>query len=202
MSSFLTVYLTDVEGKHELVGCADEEVVAEVADYFDAGLARADAESADEIANGAPTAREALRAVVFGGPYDEEYGHQYRSAYRRLCAIDATDLDNRSFGPFRGRWLDVVDEGLRAHGITAVSLEDFFYGSGFPAGLPYSPDLSCGEWSPARCREALRQFESAEREGRPAPALDRAVSEAVQEVLGWLRLAREVDTYGVIGFVS
>ncbi|MFF2079395.1 hypothetical protein ACFVXG_32155 [Kitasatospora sp. NPDC058162] len=201
MSSFLTAYLTHVENKHTLAGCASEAVLQDVLGYFDASLDRADREFADQIADGAPTAREALRAVVYGGPYQEEHAFQYRYAYRRLCGTDAMSLNNRSFGPFRGLWLDEVDEGLRAYGVTAVSVSDFFYGSGFPAGLPYGPEMSCGEWSAEQCREALRQFEQAERAGL-APELDRAVAAAVEEVAEWLRTAREFEEYGVIGFVS
>ncbi|MBD0689109.1 hypothetical protein [Streptomyces sp. CBMA123] len=201
MSSFLTTYLTRIADKHTLAGCADEAVLQDALRYFDADLDYADQEFADQIEDGAPTAREAMRAVVYGGPYEEEHAFQYRYAYRRLCGTDATVLDNRSFGPFRGLWLDEVDDGLRAYGVTAVSLSDFHYGSAFPAGLPYGPELSCGEWSSERCREALRQFERAEREGL-APELDREVAAAVQEVAGWLRTAGEFEEYGVIGFVS
>ncbi|MFD5466587.1 hypothetical protein ACFWIQ_27710 [Kitasatospora sp. NPDC127059] len=201
MSSFLTAYLTNVDDKHTLAGCADEAVLQDVLGHSGAELDYADQEFADQIEDGAPTAREALRAVVFGGPYDEEHAFQYRYAYRHLCGTDATLLDNRSFGPFRGLWLDEVDDGLRAYGVTAVSLSDFHYGSDFPAGLPYCPEVSCGEWSSEQCREALRQFEQAEREGL-ATELDRAVAEAVQEVAGWLRTAREFEGHGVIGFVS
>ncbi|MFE5585057.1 hypothetical protein [Kitasatospora sp. NPDC056531] len=201
MSYFLTAYLTNLEDKHTLAGCADEGLLEELRGFFGAGLDRADQEFAEQIADGAPTAHEALRAVVYGGPFDKEYAFQYGYAYQRLCRIDASVLDNRSFGPFRGLWLDEVDEGLRGYGVTAVSVADFQYGSAFPAELPYCAELSCGEWSPEQCREALRQFELAEREGR-TPPLERAVAEAVAEVLGWLRGAQEVEEYGVVGFVS
>ncbi|MFI9364102.1 hypothetical protein ACIG5E_24080 [Kitasatospora sp. NPDC053057] len=201
MSSFLTAYLTHVEDKRTLAGCADEAVLEDVLRYFGDDLDHADQEFADQIEDGVPTAREALRAVVHGGPFDEEYAFQYGYAYRRLCGTDATALDNRSFGPFRGLWLDEVDKGLRAHGVTAVSVSDFQYGSDFPATLPHCAELSCGEWSPEQCAEALRQFELAEREGR-APELDREVAAAVDEVAGWLRTARAFEEYGIIGFVS
>ncbi|MFH8384410.1 hypothetical protein ACH4E7_26290 [Kitasatospora sp. NPDC018058] len=201
MSSFLTVYLTNLEDKHTLAGCASEAVLEEVRGFFGTGLDRADQEFADQIADGAPSAYEALRAVVYGGPFDKEHAFQYGYAYQRLCRIDASVLDNRSFGPFRGLWLDEVDQGLRAYGVTAVSVSDFQYGSDFPTELPYCAEVSCGEWSPEQCRGALRQFELAEREGR-TPALEREVAEAVGEVLGWLRRAQEVEEYGVIGFVS
>ncbi|MGW2373046.1 DUF7691 family protein [Kitasatospora sp. NPDC001683] len=201
MSSFLTTYLTCVEDKHTLAGCADDSVLDELLRYFGANLDRADREFADQIADGAPTAREALRAVVYGGPFDEQHAFQYGYAYERLCRTDATALDNRSFGPFRGLWLDEVDKGLRAYGVTAVSVSDFQYGSGFPTALPYCAELSCGEWSPEQCAEALRQFELAEHEVR-APELVREVAEAVDEVAGWLRAAREFEDYGIIGFVS
>lgn len=70
-----------------------------------------------EIANGAPTTYEALRAVVYGGPFSDnkEHAFQYGYAYKRLCSLTGSFLDNSRFTPHRGSWLSVVDEGVHLH---------------------------------------------------------------------------------------
>ncbi|MFI2609264.1 hypothetical protein [Kitasatospora sp. NPDC018619] len=203
MSSFLRAYLVDPAELRARVGSGNDGAVEEALAYFGPSLDRSDEHFADEIAQGAPTALEALRAVVHGGPFseDEDHAFQYGYAYRRLCWLVGQPLEVDSFGPFRGNWLEVVDEGLEAYGVTAVSVADFQYRGGLPAGLPSCDVPSCGTWSAEDCRTALERFERAECEGR-APAPEREVAEAVAEVVGWLRLARHRGDGDIVGFVS
>ncbi|MEU3574562.1 hypothetical protein AB0E96_40080 [Kitasatospora sp. NPDC036755] len=202
MSSFLCAYLVDPAELRVRVCSGDDGAVDEALAYFGPSLDRSDEHFADEIAQGAPTALEALRAVVHGGPFseDEDHSFQYGYAYRRLCWLVGRPLEVDSFGPFRGNWLEVVDDGLKAYGITAVSVADFQYG-GLPAELPSCDVPSCGTWSAEDCRRALEQFARAEREGR-TPAPEREVAEAVAEVVGWLRLAERWKDADIVGFVS
>ncbi|MFJ7906815.1 hypothetical protein [Kitasatospora sp. NPDC096204] len=202
MSSFLRAYLVDPAELRARVGSGNDGAVDEALAYFGPSLDRSDEYFADEIAQGAPTAREALRAVVHGGPFseDEDHAFQYGYAYRRLCWLVGQPLEVDSFGPFRGDWLEVVDGGLKAYGITAVSVEEFRYG-GLPDGLPHCDVPSCSTWSAEECRTALDQFERAEREGR-SPLPEREVAEAVAEVVGWLRLAQRWKGGQIVGFVS
>ncbi|MGW3071846.1 MULTISPECIES: DUF7691 family protein [unclassified Kitasatospora] len=202
MSSFLSAYLVDPAELRARVGSRNDGAVDEALAYFGPSLDRSDEYFADEIAQGAPTAREALRAVVHGGPFaaDEDHAFQYGYAYRRLCWLVGQPLEVDSFGPFRGDWLEVVDGGLKAYGITAVSVAEFRYG-GLPDGLPHCDVPSCSTWSAEDCRTALDQFERAEREGR-TPVPEREVAEAVAEVAGWLRLAQRWRDGQIVGFVS
>ncbi|MFE7592901.1 hypothetical protein ACFU6K_26170 [Kitasatospora sp. NPDC057512] len=203
MSSFLRAYLVDPAELRARVGSGDDGAVDEALAYFGPSLDRSDEHFADEIAQGAPTAREALRAVVHGGPFSgsEDHAFQYGYAYRRLCWLVGQPLEVDSFGPFRGNWLEVVDDGLKAYGITAVSVAEFQYGGGLPAGLPFCAVPSCGTWSAEDCGEALDRFDRAGREGR-APVPEREVAEAVAEVVGWLRIARSRKGADIVGFVS
>ncbi|GAA3026992.1 hypothetical protein [Kitasatospora sp. NPDC006786] len=203
MSSFLRAYLVDPAELRVRVGSGNDGALDEALAYFGPSLDRSDEHFADEIAQGAPTALEALRAVVHGGPFsaDADHAFQYGYAYRRLCWLVGQPLEVDSFGPFRGNWLEVVDDGLKAYGITAVSVADFQYGGGLPAELPSCDVPSCSTWPAEDCRRALEQFERAEREGR-APAPEREVAEAVAEVVGWLRLAQRRRGADVVGFVS
>ncbi|GAA2109463.1 hypothetical protein GCM10009759_50140 [Kitasatospora saccharophila] len=205
MSSSLSVFLLDTAATRRLVGSRDEQLLRAVDEHFGDDLASDDEWFSRQIEDGAPGAAEALRAVVHGGPYsaDPDHAFQYGYAYRRLCRLTGSFLDNSGFSPFRGSWLSVVDEGLRALRITAVSLAEFHYGDALPDGVPPSAAEypSCGEWTHERCLAALEQFERSERDGH-APPLEPEVVDAVADVLGWLRHAGRRPGFGVIGFVS
>lgn len=70
-------------------------------------------------------------------------------------------------------WLETVDAGLNALGVTAVGVEEFSFG-GAPSPIPAPEELpGYGEWSLTECRKALEQWEAATDEGRAA--LDPAV---------------------------
>jgi hypothetical protein len=203
MSSSLSVYLLDPTAARALVGSGDDQLLDVIRDRFADDLASSDDWFSSEIEKGAPTAYEALRAVVHGGPYDAEkqYSFQYGYAYKRLCSLTGSFLDNSSFSPFRGDWLEVVDEGLRALRITAVSVTELGYYDGLPKGLPTYDLPRCGEWTHEECVEALEQFEATKRDGH-APPLEPAVVDAVMDVIGWLRHAQARPGFGVVGFVS
>ncbi|MCX5195510.1 hypothetical protein OOK31_16625 [Streptomyces sp. NBC_00249] len=202
MSSSLSVYLLDLKATHALVGSGDEQLLGVIRERFGADLEHDDDWFDSEIENGAPTAFEALRAVVHGGPFSDDSAHafQYGYAFKRLCSLTGSFLDNSSFSPFRGDWLSTVDEGLKALGITAVSVQDLSFG-GLPRALPYTYMPGCGEWTPEECARALEQFEETKRLGH-APPLDPEVVEAVMDVIGWLRYTENRPGFGIIGFCS
>ncbi|WCD94192.1 hypothetical protein PGH47_00355 [Streptomyces sp. HUAS 31] len=206
MSSSLSVYLLDVAATRALVGSRDDQLLEVISDRFGDALARDDDYFSYEIERGAPKAYEALRAVVHGGPFSDEEDHafQYGYAYKRLCSLTGSFLDNSSFTPHRGDWLSVVDQGLKALGITAVSVEEFGYG-GLPSPLPYTFTPGCGEWTPGQIAQALEQFEATKRavdESGEAPPLEPEVVDAVMQCLGWMRHGQERPGFGVIGFRS
>ncbi|MFF5012908.1 hypothetical protein [Streptomyces sp. NPDC001165] len=202
MSSGLSVYLLDVAATRALVGSGDDQLLQVVRDSFGDELARDDDYFRYQIERGAPTAYEALRAVVHGGPFseDKEHAFQYGYAYRRLCELTGSFLPNDSFMPFRGDWLSVVDEGLAALRVTAVSVESFSY-SDLPDPLPYTYIPGCGEWTPGQIARALEQFEATKAAGH-APPLEPEVVDAVMQCRGWMRHAESRPGFGVIGFCS
>ncbi|MFJ5806261.1 hypothetical protein [Streptomyces sp. NPDC093093] len=211
MSSSLTVFQLDPEFTRAFVGSRDDEVIQAIHGEFGDEMARDDDGFSSAIASGAPTSAEALHALVYGGPFSESTQHafQYGYAYKRLCTLTGSRLDNSWFCPFRGDWLEVVDEGLRALRITAISLAEFGRYRGFPSILPSYDLPRCGEWTHDQCVEALAQFEETRQEGHAQP-LDPAVLDAVTEVVGWLRRAESARLRpaqarpgsAIVGFVS
>ncbi|GAA3398193.1 DUF7691 family protein [Streptomyces roseoviridis] len=203
MSLSLSPFLLDIKATHALVGSGDEQLLQIIHERFADDLARDDDWFSSSIADGAPTASEALRAVIAGGPFEgrKEHSFPYGYAYKRLCSLTGSFLDNSCFSPFRGAWLETVDEGLKALRITAVSLTDFGYGDAMPDPIPTYDLPNCGEWTHEQCLAAVEQFEQTKRDGH-APPLDPEVVDAVMDVIGWLRHAAARPGFGVIGFVS
>ncbi|MFD8595468.1 hypothetical protein ACFV1L_10745 [Kitasatospora sp. NPDC059646] len=206
MSSSLHVYLLDVAATRALVGSGDDRFLETLRAEFADRLAEADEYFEDEIADGAPSAYEALRAVVHGGPFTapEQYVFQYGYAYERLCEFTGRFLPNDSFTPHRGDWLSVVDRGLTDLGVTAVSVTDFAHGAA-PAPVPPSCTPGCGSWTPDQVALGLRQFgdtmEAVEAGRIPLPPLgDQSLVDAVFQALGWMKAAAERPGHGVIGF--
>ncbi|WP_151773933.1 DUF7691 family protein [Streptomyces abyssomicinicus] len=204
MSSSLNVYLLEVAATRALVGSKDEQLLEVVRDRFGDALDRDDRWFAHAIEEGAPTAFEALRAVVHGGPFsrNEDHGFRYGYAYERLCGLTGVPLDNGCFTPHRGDWLTVVDNGLKTLGVTAVSVEEFGFG-GLPAPLPRADTPDYGEWTPGAIAEALEQFEATRREvdaSGEAPPLEPEVADAVMQCVGWMRRAAARPGFGVVGF--
>lgn len=201
MSKSLEVYLLDVAATRALVGCGDDQLVEVVRDEFAGRLARDDDYFRELIEAGAPTASEALRAVVHGGPFSDNEGHafQYAYAYKMLCDLTGTLLANNSFTPHRGAWLSQVDQGLATLGITAVSVESFDYSGLLPGPLPPAYPPGCDEWTPRQIARALQQFEATKAAGH-APPLDPEVVAGVMQCIDWMRQAEARPGFGVIGF--
>lgn len=196
MSYGLSVYLVDIPTVRGVIAGGDERVRRMIGGRFKRSMASDDDYFAYEIGNGAPTRYEALRAVIDGGPFDEEHGFQYGYAYKMICEFYGRPLSNNHFSPFRGSWLRDVDEGLVQLGIKAVAVTDFSYGS-LPAPLPSGELPRYGEWSPGQCQEALTQWEASTPQQREAVAPEVLV--AIESCVDWMRGAGD---RGIVGFQS
>ncbi|MDX3693559.1 hypothetical protein PV726_25065 [Streptomyces europaeiscabiei] len=107
MSSSLSVYVLDVAATRGLVGSSDEQLLDVVRAEFADDLARDDDWCRSETEAGAPTASEALRAVVYGGPFSEDKGHAFQCgygyAYKRLCSLTGGVSEQQLLHPAPGR---------------------------------------------------------------------------------------------------
>jgi hypothetical protein len=197
MSYSLSLYLVDLEKVRGAIGSGDDKLRRMIGGRFKAALAHADEWFRSEIESGAPTRYEAVKAVIDGGPYDAAHAFQYGYAYQTICEFYGRFLDNSAFSPFRGDWLETVDEGLAELGI-GVRVTDFMYGS-VPSELPRPDHLPCyGEWSPQECARALAEWEATTTEQRDA--LDPEVLAAIRSCVEWTREAQARPGWGVAGF--
>jgi hypothetical protein len=200
MSYSLSIYVVELDRVKGAIGSRDDKLRRMIGGRFKAQLTHDDDWFADEIAAGAPTRYEAVRAVVDGGPFDPAYGFQYGYAYQTICQFYGRFVDNRYFSAFRGRWLDHIDDGLATLGIKAVSVRAFMYHS-LPPSLPQPDELpGYGEWTPEQCAEALVQWESTTPPQREE--VDHEVLAAIESCVEWIREAQARPGWGIAGFFS
>ncbi len=197
MSLSLTTYLVDLTRLRATIGSRDDKLRRQICGRFKDELARADDYFSGEIAAGAPTRRDAVKAVFEGGPFDKRYGFQYGYAYELICRHFGKYLDNNCFSPYRGSWLEDVDAGMKQLGISAVKVSTFMYG-GPPDPLPRPDDFpGHGEWSETQCRDLVAQWDAST--DRRA-AVDGEVLAAIASCVGWARAALAKPGSGVAGF--
>jgi hypothetical protein len=198
MSLSLTLYHVDLAQARGAIGSRDDKLRRQLGGRFKADMARADEWFDSAIEGGAPKRYDALRAVIDGGPFDERFGFQYGYAYEMICRHFGRYLNNNSFSPFRGDWLEDVDKGLAQLGISAVKVTSFMVG-GLPDPLPRPDDFpGYDEWSEAACREALAQWTAADAARRAA--VDGEVLAAIESCAGWMRAVVAKRGSGVAGF--
>ena len=198
MSLSLTLYLVDLAKPRAAVGSKDDKLRRMLGGRFKREIARADEWFSDAIEGGAPNRHDAIKAVIEGGPFDARYGFQYGYAYEMIVQHFGKYLDNNAFSPFRGSWLEDVDGGLKALGITAVKVSSFMYG-GPPKPIPRPDDYpGYAEWSPEQCRSLLEQWAAVGAEARAA--VDREVLSAIESCVEWARAATARPGLGVAGF--
>ena len=199
MSYALTTYVVDLDVLHGSVGSKDDKLRRMIGGRFKQHLAHFDSQFDHIVDAGGPTIRDAIRAVIEGGPFDDRHGTMYGYAYKWICEFHGRALFNNDFSPMRYGWLETVDAGLKALGVTAVGVEEFSFG-GAPSPIPAPEDLpGYGEWSLTACQKALEQWEAATDEGRAA--LDPAVLSAAESCVDWCRTASAAGR-GVAGFFS
>lgn len=197
VSSHLDTYLLDLPKTRALVGSGDEQLLEVVHRHFGDRMAATDEQFAYLIEAGAPTAYEALRAVINGGPYGH-HAFQYRLAYQRLCELTGLDLSANVFSHFRGDFLDEVDKGLASLNVTATSLF-YFTLPQVPVPVEQSPEVGYGEWSTDEIAQALHQFRTSVSNGTARQG-DPEVTAAVAECLSWMHIAESKPGLGIAGF--
>jgi len=200
MSASLTVVLLDPKRARDIIGSGDGELLADVVAWYGEEMSQEDDWFEHQIGQGAPTAEQAMRTVLHGGPFDEEYGFQYGYAYKRLCRyIGGGAMVSNSFSPMDSSWLAQVDDGMRRLGIGAVSVEGLAQGT-LPVPLPWADLPRYGEWSHEACTEGASQWDTVTPEQRGA--LDFEVREAIEDCVHWMHIGRANPGKVIAGFYS
>jgi hypothetical protein len=192
---YLSLYLVDLDSLNAVVGSGDDRHFDRIAVECAEAMAQADADCADRIAEGAPTAAEALRSVIDGGPFSHRYANDYLDAYESVCSVLGAESDG-VWGPFDFAWPSRIDKGLAALGIR-LSVRAFA-GQRLPGGLPAPAAAGHGQWSGPDCWAALGQWEAALPDQRNELAPD--VLEGIEDFVAWIREIKRFPGASIVGF--
>jgi hypothetical protein len=198
MSMALTVYLVDLAKARAAIGSRDDKLRRQICGRFKADLERADEWFSSEIEGGAPKRYDAMKAVFDGGPFERRGAFQYGYAYEMIVRHFGKYLNNNDFSPFRGDWLEQVDRGMQALGLS-LRVTPFMYGR-VPDPLPRPADFpGYGEWSHAQCSEGLSQWRTRLND-RSNLVADSQVLAAIESCSEWMLAAVEKPGAGIAGF--
>lgn len=184
MSLSLALYLVELDKARGAIGGRDDKLRRQICGRFKNEIGQADEWFATEILGGAPNRRDALRAVIEGGPFDKRYGFQYGYAYEMICRHFGKFLNNNYVSSFRGDWLERVDAGMKQLGMT-VKVTTFMVGS-IPDPMPRPDDFpGYGEWTRTECHALVSAWgASAARRSEVDPEVLAAVSTCVEWAMG------------------
>ncbi|MFD0363656.1 hypothetical protein ACFQZZ_19585 [Nocardia sp. GCM10030253] len=195
MGYFLSLYIVDLDTVAGVVGSKDDGHFERISVECAAAMAQLDEDYAEHIADGAPTAVQALRTVIDGGPFDQRYANDYLDVYESMCSVLGAELDNL-WGPLDFGWPARVDKGLAALGMR-VSVRAFA-GNRLPAGLPHPTQAGCGEWTERDCLAALDRWTATLPEQRAA--LEPDVLEGIEDCVAWMQEVKRFPGTSIVGF--
>ncbi|MEV6430719.1 hypothetical protein [Nocardia sp. NPDC051463] len=195
MGYFLSLYIVDLNTVDEVVGSKDDGHFARISTECAETMAQLDEDYAGQIADGAPSAAQAVRTVIDGGPFEHRHANDYLDVYESMCSVFGAALDDL-WGPLQFDWPAKVDKGLAALGMR-VSVRAFA-GNRLPAALPHPTLAGCGEWAEQDCLAALDRWAATLPEQRAA--LEPDVLEGIEDCVAWMREVKRFPGTSIVGF--
>jgi hypothetical protein len=192
---FLSLYVVDLETVDGMVGSKDNGHFERISVECAEDMTQLDEDSTEHIAEGAPTAAEALRAVIDGGPFDQRYANDYLDVYESMCSVLGAELDNL-WGPVDFDWPARVDKGLTALGMR-VSVRTFA-SNRLPTGLPHPTMAGYGAWAEQDCSAALDRWAATLPEQRAG--LEPDVLEGIENCVAWMQEVKRFPGTSIVGF--
>ncbi|MFJ9371544.1 hypothetical protein ACIRRA_45145 [Nocardia sp. NPDC101769] len=186
MGSIMNVYLVDIATVEAAIGSKDDALFEAITKHWhDAGE-----EDDRECGCGGVKldARSALRAVINGGPYDEDCGYAYLEACESICAHFGEDIDQEVFHHSFQRTLD---EAFGELGMWDEGRIDLLYSFREHHGLPDPEWADGGSWSKEYCAEELEQWNNSDPAVRAT--LGEYVLRDVESRVNWMRASKAAD---------
>lgn len=182
-------YAIGLEQLRAVIGSSDEARIGALLDTYAREL-----DDIEQIDASAPSATDAVRALIAGRMEDGEVNFKYGYALELLCRELGQQLPNEFWSAMNGEWFDAVDDAFAELGGGTKLCSEVFW-SGPPVDLPFIDDFpAIGAVLPEQVPPLVAAMTSAL---SSAPST-REVS-ALRELLEWLRTA-ERDGRGIITF--
>jgi hypothetical protein len=182
-------YAVDLSRLRTLVGSADDALITTLVSEHASELA-----NVDRLDGAAPSAADAVAALVRGQMEDGESNFKYGYALELACRQLGQGLSNQHWSAMHGEWFDAVEDAFTELGGKTKVCNDVFW-SGPPVELPFIDDFPAIGTVPAEAVKPLL----AELETVLAKARISHENAALRELLEWLRIA-DRDALGIVTF--
>jgi len=193
MSYGYMAWAVDIDKLKEVCGSKDEKLVRMICGRFKHDVADLDDTFDYLIRSGAPTARQALTALIDGA---EMVGHgaMYAYAFKLLVEHFGKSLDNSALYPTGLEFPGEVDKVLKAGGVTVISLSGLSYGSA-PVKFPSPDDFPrFGHLTAEQVKQAQRQLQAFTYDGN-----DYDTTGAIANLRSWVDTA-SASGRGIMAF--
>jgi len=186
MSYGVMAYAVRFEKVKPVFGSGDDKVRRMICGRFKADLARQEQYFSTEIASGAPSPFDAVRALLMGGVPDKGHGFMYAYAYEKVIEHFGRFLPNGAFSSIRWSFMEAVEESFKKTGLDeALPFRDLYIGRALCA-FPTPDDFPCiGYWTPEQVVAGHKRFAEIEIPND----IESYVKDALLEVRGWVASA-------------
>ena len=192
MSSWINVFVVDLDQLREAIASGDKQLVDAICqdqEWFLATIDDIDDEA--ELKCG-----EAVAHLICGTPSDKYPGYLYGYAMEAICRQVGRELENICQICGAGDWLEDVDKALQDQKVP-IALSTLVYG-GCPVKIPMPGDYPfIGSWSQESIPPALTALQCLEMFG-----LDREMTQTFQQIRSWLADAATTPGQAIVGFLS
>lgn len=199
MSYQLVVYLVPLDTLQRIPGSRDNVLLEEIKQTQHEQLNAIDEVVGewDPDLDPVPSAREALRQIVFAEIDDDGGAWVHIYAYDTICAHIGLRLNNMGFqSPISWSWIEEVDELLETIGFPLRIAE--LAANGAPVDIPSSEDIpSTGWWSSESFAIALSVLEAFLKDD-----IEDEMREALDNIHQWLRSCVDSPRHCLIGIYS
>ncbi|MDI1478556.1 hypothetical protein [Polyangium sp. y55x31] len=195
MSYGLMVYAVKFDKLKPVFGSGDDKLRRQICGRFKERLAQQADWFKSEIAGGAPTPFDAVKALIMGTVPEKGHGFMYAYAYERIVEHFGRYLDNSRFSSIRWSYMEAVEEGWKQSGLDeTLPFRDLHLGKALCV-FPTPNDFpSTGYWSPEQVVAGNKRFGEIQ-----ISAEEDYIKEAILAVRGWLSQAAAKGE-GIVAF--
>ncbi|MDI3288067.1 hypothetical protein [Polyangium sp. 15x6] len=159
MSYSVMAYAVKFDKLKPVFGSGDDKLRRQICGRFKADLARQADWFETEIAGGAPTPFDAVKALIMGTVPEKGHGFMYAYAYERIVEHFGRYLVNNAFSSIRWSFMEAVEEDWKKSGLDEVLPFRDLYTSKALCTFPPPDDFPChGYWSPEQVVAGNKRF--------------------------------------------
>ncbi|MDI1448559.1 hypothetical protein [Polyangium sp. 6x1] len=163
MSYGLTIYAVKFDKLKPVFGSGDDKLRRQICGRFKERLAGQADWFKTEIAGGAPTPFDAVKALIMGTVPEKGHGFMYAYGYERIVEHFGRYLDSNAFSSIRWAFMEEVETAWKSSGLDEVLPFSDLYCSKALCKFPPPDDFpNHGYWSPEQVVAGNKLFAETE----------------------------------------